>query len=229
MSNSLLTELSSKGMVSLKPKKPCISVGLGTCGIGNGADELYKALQSLAGKDVIIKRAGCFGFCAEEPLLMLYQSGKPILLFTQVQGKSAKKYIQAALDPRACERLAKTARAKISRWDFRTSKLDFGEGYPKVPEWNQIPFFKGQEKLVLRDCGLIDPESLDEYAAVGGYKALAKAVGSLKPNDVIDMVSAAKLRGRGGAGFPTGIKWKLMAQNQGSEKWVICNADEGDP
>lgn len=230
MSAASIASLAKRGLETVKPKGPAISVGLGTCGIGNGADTLFTALLDAAkGGPVAIKKAGCFGFCAEEPLVMLYQPGKPILLFGDAKAAKAAKFVEAASDDKAYEKLAKSARAKISAWDFRTSSMEFGQGLPGVPEWNQIPFFKGQEKLVLRDCGLIDPESLAEYAAVGGYSALAKAVGSMKPADVIAAVTDAKLRGRGGAGFPTGVKWKLMAQNEAPKKYVICNADEGDP
>lgn len=221
--------LAAKGMATVKPDRTSISVGLGTCGIGNGAEELFNELKKLGGKDVPVKKAGCFGFCAEEPIIMLYQPEKPVLIFSQLKPKDAKKFIDAVKNPGQLERLSKKARGKISSWNFHTSRIDFGNAYPNLPEWNEIPFFKGQEKFVLRDCGLIDPESIHEYMAVGGYKALEKAVLKLKPEAVIDMVSAANLRGRGGAGFPTGIKWKLMAENKAEEKWVICNADEGDP
>ncbi|PKL26782.1 MAG: proton-conducting membrane transporter [Spirochaetae bacterium HGW-Spirochaetae-3] len=220
--------MAERGIATVKPSVPAISVGLGTCGIGNGADVLFDALNDAAGDRVLIKKAGCFGFCAEEPLVMLYSPGKPILLFTEAKASKAGKFVEAALDEKAYDRLAKSARAKISRWDFRTSAVEFGSGSPAIPEWNELPFFKGQEKLVLRDCGLIDPENIDEYVAIGGYSALRKALG-MSPDEAIAEVTAAKLRGRGGAGFPTGLKWKMMRQNPGARKFVICNADEGDP
>ncbi len=225
-----LQKMIQDGLAAVHPSSPSISVGLGTCGIGNGAQELFASLQDSAkNTKVTVRRAGCFGFCAEEPLLMLYTPGKPVLLFTEVKPASAAKFIAAAEDAAALEKLAKTARAKISRWDFRTSKIDFGSDWKAIPEWNEIPFFKGQEKLVLRDCGLIDPESIEEYIAVGGYSALQKAVNSMKGEDVIQAVSLSLLRGRGGAGFSTGTKWKLMRDNKAEQKFVICNADEGDP
>jgi len=221
--------MAARGLAGVKPGIPAISVGLGTCGIGNGADVLFDALRDAASDgSVLVKKAGCFGFCAEEPLLMLYRPGNPILLFTDVKAAKAAKFVAAASDDKAYERLAKTARAKISAWDFRTSNIEFGTGFPALPEWNELPFFKGQEKLVLRDCGLIDPENIEEYVAVGGYAALAKILGT-PPEDVIAEVTKARLRGRGGAGFPTGIKWKMMRQNEAPQKYVICNADEGDP
>jgi NADH-quinone oxidoreductase subunit F len=230
MTAATLDKSAKKGLAGVVPKKAQISVGLGTCGIGNGAMELFEALKTAAAETgVNIKRTGCFGFCAEEPLLMIYTPGNPVLLFTQAAAKSAKKYITAATDPGALLKLSRKARAKISRWDFRTGSAVFGEGFEDVPEWNEIPFFKGQEKWILRDSGMIDPESIEEYIAIGGYRALARAVGELNPEDVIHIVTEANLRGRGGAGFPTGIKWKLMRQNEGAQKFVVCNADEGDP
>lgn len=217
------------GFKTLKPEGPCVSVGLGTCGIGSGAEELFNELNRQAPEGLLVKKAGCFGFCAKEPLLMLYLPDKPILLFSEVKLKDLKKIVAAAMNPKQADRLAKTAMAKISRWDFRTSELVFGEGWPDVPEWNGLAFFKNQEKLVLRNCGLIDPEKIEEYMAVGGYSALKDALYNKKPEDIIDMVARAGLRGRGGAGFPAAIKWKLMAKNPEKEKWIICNADEGDP
>ncbi|MBU0956522.1 MAG: FAD-dependent oxidoreductase [Spirochaetes bacterium] len=230
MSDFSLQKYATRGLKTLKPSGPAISVGYGTCGIGNGADELFAALQKAAsGSKILVKKAGCFGFCAEEPLVMLYLPKKPILLFSKAKASMAAKFIKALEDEKALDKLAKTALGKISRWNFRTSELVFGEGWDAVREWNEIPFFKGQEKFVLRNCGLIDPESLDEYVAVGGYTGLYRALSAMKPEAVIDEVKASNLRGRGGAGFPTGIKWKLMAQNKAAEKYVICNADEGDP
>ncbi len=230
MSVQTLRDLAARGMETVHPDGPAITVGLGTCGIGNGADVLFDALSDAADSGpILVKKAGCFGFCAEEPLLMLYRPGKPVLMFSDAKASKATKFIEAALDDKAYERIAKTARAKISRWDFRTSELEFGTGFPSIPEWNELAFFKGQEKLVLRDSGLIDPENIEEYIAIGGYSALAKAISGMTPDQVIGEVTAAKLRGRGGAGFPTGVKWKLMRQNEAPQKFIICNADEGDP
>jgi NADH-quinone oxidoreductase subunit F len=205
---------------------PAAMVGLGTCGIGNGAQDVYDALAK-AGAPV--RRTGCFGFCATEPAVMLYRPGKPILFFTQVQAKAAPALAAALASEAAFDKASRKAVAKIERWDFLTSQREFGVGYPDLPSWDELPFFKGQLKLVMRDSGLIDPESIEDYVAVGGYSALLKALSSMKPDDVIAEVSASNLRGRGGAGFPAGRKWELMRKNPGQEKYVICNADEGDP
>ncbi len=223
-------EAVKRGMAGVRPDMPTLSVGMGTCGIGNGAAELFSALGDAAkGTGVSVKKAGCFGFCAAEPLVMAYLPGKPILLFFDQSAAKASRLVAMAADSGSWEKLAKAASAKISHWDFHTWRAEYGDAWAGVPEWDELPFFKGQYKLVLRDAGLIDPENLDEYLAVGGYSALRKAVHGMQPDGVIDLVTKAGLRGRGGAGFPTGVKWKLMRQSAGSPKYVVCNADEGDP
>jgi NADH-quinone oxidoreductase subunit F len=220
------------GLERIKPGKPFVSVGLGTCGIGNGADTLRDALQAAAAAShskAVVRRVGCFGFCAAEPLVMAYRPGKPVLLFTDAKASRAARFIEALADDAAFDKLAKTATAKIENWDFRTASVDFGPGYPFLPSWNEIPFFKGQEKLVLRDAGLIDPESIEEYLGAGGYSGLVKALTSMKPEMVIDELKKSKLRGRGGAGFPTYRKWEIMRAQANTSRVVVCNADEGDP
>ncbi len=232
-----LSALRARGATALRPDTPLLSVGLGTCGIGNGADELYARLAAAAADGgAAVKKAGCFGYCAAEPLAMAYLPGKPVLLFFNERPERAERLSRMAADASSWDALAKEADAKISRWDFRTGQAEFGQAWPKVPEWNELPFFKGQLKLVLRDAGLIDPENLAEYLAVGGYSALERALslGLAEGRDagaeqVLKAVADSGLRGRGGAGFPTGVKWKLMRQSPGGEKYVVCNADEGDP
>ncbi len=118
---------------------------------------------------------------------------------------------------------------RIDRWDFLTSKVEFGQGYEELPHWDEIPFFKGQQKVVLRHAGLIDPEEILDYIAVGGYNALARVLSTVEPAEVVNEVMESKLRGRGGAGFPTGVKWGIMQKQESGQKYLICNADEGDP
>jgi NADH-quinone oxidoreductase subunit F len=220
------------GLERIKPKKPFVSVGLGTCGIGNGADALFEALKGAAAtrrSEASVRRVGCFGFCAAEPLAMAYRPGKPVLLFTEAKASRAARLIDGLADDAAFDKLAKSALAKIEAWDFRTSSVEFGSGFPFLPSWNELAFFKGQEKLVLRDAGLIDPESIEEYLGAGGYSGLVKALSSMKPEVVIDELRKSKLRGRGGAGFPTYKKWEIMRSQSATSRTVICNADEGDP
>ena len=230
-----LGSLRNEGLSHLVNGTPWISVGVGTCGVGNGAEEVFAALVegAEAGKQPIkVRRVGCFGFCAAEPVVMAYRPGKPLLLFADVKAAKAGALVKGLADDEAFGKIAKLAEAKIEHWDFRTHTVTFGSDFPFLPSWKELAFFKGQEKLVLRDCGLIDPERIEEYIGIGGYGGLVKALTAMSPDAIIDEVKASGLRGRGGAGFPTWKKWRIMRDNvlanQG-EAYVICNADEGDP
>ena len=118
---------------------------------------------------------------------------------------------------------------KIEEWEHITGSVKYGHGFPELPLWSEVPFFKGQKKIVLRNCGLINPDDIEEYLAIGGYQALYKVLIEEKPESVIEQVKAAKLRGRGGAGYLTGNKWEFLAKAKSDQKYIICNADEGDP
>ena len=227
-----LESLRIKGLERIKPGRPYVSIGLGTCGIGNGAETLRASLEAFAAErhsPALVRRVGCFGFCAAEPLAMAYRPDRPVLLFTEAKASKAARLLDGLESDAAFDKLARNAAAKVEAWDFRTSGIEFGTGYPFLPAWNELPFFRGQEKIVLRDAGLIDPESIEEYIGVGGYSGLVKAIESMRPEDVIEEVKKSKLRGRGGAGFPTYKKWEIMRAQAAETKHVLCNADEGDP
>jgi NADH-quinone oxidoreductase subunit F len=121
------------------------------------------------------------------------------------------------------------AYCKIEEWDHITSHIKYGAAWPELRNWDEVPFFRGQKKIVTRNCGFIDPDDLEEYMAVGGYQALYKVLIEGHPEAVIEQIKASKLRGRGGAGYLTGNKWEFLAKNKASQKYIICNADEGDP
>jgi hypothetical protein len=123
----------------------------------------------------------------------------------------------------------KKALCKLENWDYFTTHVAYGTGLGSVWAWNEVPFFKGQKKIVLRDAGLIDPEDIEEYIGVGGYSALHKALTQMTPDAVLEEVKNSKLRGRGGAGFPTAVKREMMKKVTTDKKYIICNADEGDP
>jgi NADH-quinone oxidoreductase subunit F len=224
-----LESLRVKGLKKLLPAIPKISVGMGTCGIGNGAREVYEAFKTtIAHKNakVVLSITGCFGFCAEEVTVNCYIPGMPLVILHRVLPKDAAGIVEAlskGVMP------LKKAMCKIERWNFFPVTIEFGKGLSSVPLWNELPFFKGQKKLVLRHAGLINPDDLQEYVAVGGYTALHKALTAMTPDTVLDEIKKAKLRGRGGAGFPTAIKWEMMKKVETDKKYVICNADEGDP
>jgi NADH-quinone oxidoreductase subunit F len=224
-----LESIRSKGMKKLFPDVPKISVGMGTCGIGNGAKEVYDSLQrtiKARHANIQLSIVGCFGFCSEETLVNCYMPHHPLVILHKVTPKDAEWIVDSLAKG---EMPLKKALCKIERWDFFASKVEFGTGLEGVPSWNEITFFKGQKKIVLRHAGLINPQDIEEYIAVGGYSALWKAVTQMSRDAVLDEITKAKLRGRGGAGFPTAIKWEMMKKVETDKKFIICNADEGDP
>ncbi|MFC1589971.1 NADH-ubiquinone oxidoreductase-F iron-sulfur binding region domain-containing protein [Candidatus Omnitrophota bacterium] len=219
-------------MKSLLPDKPRVMVGMGTCGIGNNAGDVLEGFRGALKKkkaDILLARTGCFGFCAREPLINVYLPKKPLLILQYAAPEDVPGIVRyiASADPAVLPR--DKILCKVESWDHLTGSVDYGKGYPEIPGWKEVPFFKDQSKIVLRDCGLIDPENIEEYFAVGGYRALYRALHKPDPDNIIAEVKGSKLRGRGGAGFPTWKKWDLMRKAPGDEKYIICNADEGDP
>ena len=218
------------GLAKLQPGRPRIAVGMGTCGSGNGAEAVYSAFASeidSRGLAVQLAPVGCFGFCAEEPLVNVWVPGHPLLMLHRVQ----PNHVDTILNGLSRGQLppAEIVLCKIEEWDHLTGHVKYGTGYPDVPNWNEVPFFGGQVKIVLRNCGLINPDDIEEYIAVGGYQALYKVLIDQDPEAVIEQIKAAKLRGRGGAGYQTGNKWEFLRNAPGPEKYIVCNADEGDP
>jgi len=227
--NARFDELKNIGQRLIRPQTPAIAVGMGTCGIGNGADQLFEAFRTTIAErnlDIQLRQVGCLGYCADEPLVNIYFPGKPLLVLHKVVKRDVTAIFKGIEKGTLPKRLVL---CKILKWDHLSTVVEYGEGYPDIPEWNEVPFFKRQMKLIMRDAGLIDPSSISEYIAVGGYAALLKAVRTMTPEAVVEEVKDAKLRGRGGAGFSTGIKWELLRKAPGEKKYIICNADEGDP
>ncbi len=218
------------GLAKLLPARPRVAVGMGTCGSGNGAEGVFSAFKSAIdarGLDLQLSPVGCFGFCAEEPLVNVWLPGRPLLILRRVQ----PDHVDDIIDAISHDRLppADLVLCKIEEWDHLTGNVRYGTGYADVPSWDEVPFFAGQLKIVLRNCGLISPDDIEEYIAVGGYQALYKVLIDQNPDGVIEQIKASKLRGRGGAGFLTGNKWEFLRQAPGPEKYLVCNADEGDP
>jgi len=229
MKSQDLEIIKKQNLGEILPSVPMLLVGMGTCGIGNGADLVFNRLQKLIDDnkyDLKLKKTGCFGFCSQEPLVTLYQPGKPLLIYSKVDEKDAPLIVEGLQKEKV---YMKKLLCRIDLWNHQTSQIEYGKGYETVPHWDEIPFFRGQKKIVLRNSGLINPESILDYIAVGGYQALSKALTSMTPSEIIDEVLKAKLRGRGGAGFPTGKKWSIMQSSKADVKYLICNADEGDP
>jgi NADH-quinone oxidoreductase subunit F len=217
------------GLAKLLPAIPRIAVGMGTCGRGNGAEEVYHALNEAiqrGGQEVLLTSVGCFGSCFQEPLVSVRLPGTPLVMLRRVHANDASRILESLSNQGMPPDLVYF---KIEEWDHITGHLKYGQDYPEVAPWNVIPFFKGQKKIVLRNCGLINPEDIEEYIAVGGYQALYKVLIDGRGESVLDQIKASRLRGRGGAGFLTGNKWDFLAKAKADAKYVICNADEGDP
>jgi NADP-reducing hydrogenase subunit HndC len=175
------------------------------------AEELEKIIRkNKLDKEVKIVKTDCFGLCEQEPVIAVYPEGA---VYTMVRKEDAAEIIsEHIIGGRIVKRLL-AAGGDVSRG---CSIEDTG-------------FFKRQKRIALRNCGLIDPEQIDEYIKRDGYSALEKVLLSMKPTEVIDAVKASGLRGRGGGGFPTGLKWQFTAATEADIKYVCCNADEGDP
>ncbi|MGD9225425.1 MAG: FAD-dependent oxidoreductase [Desulfobacterales bacterium] len=162
-------------------------------------------------KKVEIRATGCHGFCAKAPVIAIEPLG---IQYQEVNPEDAAEIVDVTL--------------KKNRFIDRLAYVDPKTHQP-IFYINQIPFYQKQEKRVLAKCGRIDPTQIEHYIAAGGYQALARALSKIPPNEIIEAVTAAKLRGRGGAGFPTGLKWKFTRTAQTRPKYIVCNADEGDP
>ncbi|MHC4714425.1 MAG: (2Fe-2S) ferredoxin domain-containing protein, partial [Planctomycetota bacterium] len=188
----------------------------GTGCVSNGSFRLKAALErELAEHDlqneVAVVMTGCNGFCAQGPVMVV----QPDNIFYQLLSEEDVPHLveEHFLKGRPVEKLMYTPPAEEA----------------PVPKMSEIGFFEKQRLIALRNRGLIDPEKIDEAIARGGYRAMAKAVTSMTSEEIIEQVKDAGLRGRGGAGFPTGLKWELTRKQPGEEKFIVCNADEGDP
>ncbi|HRY30030.1 MAG TPA: NADH-quinone oxidoreductase subunit NuoF [Elusimicrobiota bacterium] len=204
--------------------RPAVFVGTGTCGLGAGAQKtLDKAKAFFADRKLAADfiEVGCIGLCAMEPLLDVQLPGKARLSFQEVTPQNAERILDEVLQGRVPrEQLLGQHRPP------KGSPLAVWEG---VSFLDEHPFFAPQMRWVLANCGIIDPARINEYIAHGGYAAFAKTVGSLTPAELCDQVESSGLRGRGGGGFPTGKKWKFALAQKADQKYLICNADEGDP
>jgi NADH-quinone oxidoreductase subunit F len=198
--------------------RPIIWSGLATCGLASGAAEVLEAAQDelrTLGIEARVVPVGCIGTCYAEPLLDLQKPGGPRVSYGSVTPESAREIVRSFFqdsDPRPDLALGTIGETAM-------------DGLPRLFD---LPMLKPQVRIVTRNLGLIDPEDMDHYLAAGGYEGLEKAL-TMKPEAVIEEVLASGLRGRGGAGFPTGLKWRFARQAPGSPKYLICNADEGDP
>lgn len=188
----------------------------GTGCVSSGAKKVEAALvDELAkrglDKEIKIVETGCHGFCEMGPLVVIYPEG---VFYVRVQPEDVAELVEThLLKGRIVERLL-----------YKTPGTS-----EKVPSYHDIGFYKKQQRLVLKNCGFINPDSIEEYIAENGYAAVAKALTEMSPDDVIATMKKSGLRGRGGGGFPTGMKWEFTKNSKGPKKYIVCNADEGDP
>lgn len=186
---------------------PKIVVGAGSCGIAAGAQKVYDALQTeLAGKDgATLSITGCNGMCFLEPIVDLYDDQNNLTRLVRVKAQDAEAIVGAALSG------------------------DLSAVQDLVISDEDAQFLEKQTRIALRHCGVINPEDIDDYENTDGYKAIRKALFEMTPEQVIEEIKISGLAGRGGAGFPTWFKWNAARASEGDEKYLICNADEGDP
>ncbi|MGN0533881.1 MAG: NADH-ubiquinone oxidoreductase-F iron-sulfur binding region domain-containing protein [Eubacterium sp.] len=182
-----------------------IVVGEGSCGIAAGAQKVRKALEKENLNGAVLTIAGCVGMCYLEPIVDIYEDGKEVKRLVRVTEQDAAKIAKYAQtgDEKEIEALL------VSNEDRE--------------------FLNKQTRIALKRCGIINPEEIDDFVQAGGYSALKKAVTEMTPQEVIEVIKVSGLAGRGGAGFPTWFKWNAARQSEGEEKYLICNADEGDP
>ncbi len=200
-------------------EKTRVLVGMATCGIASGAAPVMEKLSELAKENgnVIVSQTGCIGICQYEPIVEVIEpSGKKTTYVRMSAEKAERIYNEHILGG-----------TPIKEFSVGTV-LPAKEGHAWALE--DTIFLQKQNRIALRNCGKIDPEQIDQYIATDGYQALAKVLQEMTPNEVIQTMLDSGLRGRGGAGFPTGLKWKFASGNRGNiQKYVCCNADEGDP
>jgi len=216
-----LESLEREGLDSLYPGVTKVLVGLSSCGRAAGADDAYEVFQQeLADVDeAVVGRTGCLGFCDREPLVEVVEPNGESIVYEGVTEDVARKLADAV------------ARGDLPETGVLAGRLhhEARQHSHDVPLFEEVPFYAAQERIVLRNSGLIDPESLAEYVARGGFFGLHEALTEYEPGEVVEAVQASNLRGRGGGGFPTGDKWSFLAGNDADQKYLICNADEGDP
>lgn len=196
--------------VTASPATAVVNVGLASCGIAAGAQKVFDAFTSaLGGLPVALTFSGCMGMCYNEPLV-------------EVRDHDGKRFIYGKVQP---EQVARIVQEHLLEGNPVSEWIVYGDGI-KTPDSD---FIDKQQRILLKDCGIINPENIDAYLAVEGYKAIEKALNIMTPEQVIEEITRSGLRGRGGAGFPTGTKWQFAWKSPGNEKYVVCNADEGDP
>ncbi|MDD4200401.1 MAG: NADH-quinone oxidoreductase subunit F, partial [Eubacteriales bacterium] len=184
-----------------------VVVGQGSCGVATGARKTAAEFEkqiAAKGLDISVQVTGCVGTCYLEPIVDVYDDGENLTRYVKVQPEKVEQIVEEHLVG----------------------------GKPAVDQSiseEDKQFVEKQQRVVLRNCGVINPEDIEDYLDVDGYKAIEKVLKEMKPEEVIQEIKISGLRGRGGAGFPTWFKWNAAKENRGDQKYLVCNADEGDP
>jgi len=214
-----------------QPKE--IRVGLGTCGVASGARPVKAAVDEAArraGGDVRVKVVGCGGMCHREPIVEVVSAEGRRRIFGDVEPDLARRLVREHVAPTS---LWRNVSALVDRVADRLFSDDawvpLDARQIDTQEGDEAAYLGRQVRIVLENCGQVEPTDIDDYLAADGYTALAACLADRSPEQVIDVVSRSGLRGRGGAGFPTGHKWAIAREQAGPKKFVVCNADEGDP
>jgi len=209
-----------------------VNIGMASCGIAAGAKaSLEKALKDFPReRGFQVCQTGCLGFCEEEPLVEILGSGRPRVIYRRITDDKITDAIQGFSQGDINEKwvLGQMMDPRCVLEDHLENPLAGVKPIEAIPFLEEIPFYRDQAKIALRNCGYIDPDSIEEYIARCGYFALIRALGEMAPNEIIGVIKESGLRGRGGGGFQAGFKWATCARHQG-ERYIVCNADEGDP
>jgi NADH:ubiquinone oxidoreductase subunit F (NADH-binding)/(2Fe-2S) ferredoxin len=214
-----------KEIETCQQTQPRIFVGMGTCGLSAGAGAVVEAIHdelSQRSLDVPVVAVGCVGMCSREPLVDVQRRGEPRVTYADMRPNRVARLIDEHL----------LGGHLVEKWAFGqlNPQVLFQEPDGAMPSWYKgNPFYDRQKRIAMRHCGLIDPLRIEEYIAFSGYSALVKTLFSVTPEQVIVEMKDSGLRGRGGAGFVTGLKWEFTSKAPGEIKYVIANGDEGDP
>ncbi len=214
------TELNDyRGKLKNSLKNPLIIIGNGTCGEAQGSKNVVNEFKSLIKKNklnekVDLRLTGCLGFCDIEPIVIIRKKEFPGVLYQKVKEIDVDEILQETVLK------GKTVQRLLYK-DPSTGKA--------VTFENEIPYYKKQKRILLDNNVEVNPQKISDYISIGGYSALQKTLTTMKPGQVVETIKKSGLKGRGGAGFPTGVKWEFCKNAKGDQKYIICNADEGDP
>ena len=203
-----MNELSDMAEQSKNASEVRVLVGMATCGISAGARPVLEVFEEAVSgsniQNIKISQTGCIGFCAFEPIVEVHTPGQEVVTYTNMTADKARRVVDEHL----------VAGTPVDEY---------------CEKQHHSNFYGKQRRTALKNCGVINPEVVEDYVAEGGYKALGTALAEMTPERVVEIITASGLRGRGGGGFPTGRKWGLAKASEGDIKYVCCNADEGDP